>query len=555
MTDDLPNVTRRRVLQGSAATLTGAAALGSGSTVQRGEAVVPLVAAGAAVGLSYLVVSQDSHDIGSEGDLTMEEEQQDTHAEIKSRLVSMHAANDSVLTTIENRLQDARNVMWPSVKKEVVKALNNGVTQSTAESRALAPVNEQAKTIQVNLLNRATEVANELRSIWELEETAGVSVIRAELTDQSGTSKTIDQSQNTKFADSADYDYQLATGETYTYTALGTRSASTSNYHRGLFLPRTENDSTKVYAMPYDTGSETLVAEPSRWSNIFDQVDQLVQQMRTNVEDYVAMLYQNNEPGEIDASKYLDATTLASELSSDYESTGYHAYAAAEAAVLGIPGNFETSMRLKLHDAGITVSGSLWTEWSPASTATTTTTTTSGNTTTTGTPSEASSSAFETGTRYDPNNTAKPVYFSFEYSGPELIEGADVYVNESGNWEPKANVTNSSDLEGIGGETVQTGFREMNQPFTVVSATNTKTGEQVENVSLESKNRQTADVTLTEEQMNQLLEYRESLRENDSPGGGGAVLPGGSNEWLVAGGAVGGVTLLGGLAALLQRDN
>jgi hypothetical protein len=221
--------------------------------------------------------------------------------------------------------------------------------------------------------------------------------------------------------------------------------------------------------------------------------------MHSNADTFATNLYQNYSAGDLDPSEWLDPLTLASEFATDYESTGYHSYAAAEAALMGVPGDSDHNMRVTLSSAGITVTGSIWTDWEP----------------------EGEGNSWVVGKTYDPSNTSKDVFLSYEYTGDSYIEGADQFTRDSsGNYVADGNVT--ADNYDTYDDVVQVGFQSIEEPFTIEEATNTKTGEKVSEFALESKNAQTADVTLTQEQFNELLAYRTELRESEpSLGSGG----------------------------------
>jgi hypothetical protein len=261
--------------------------------------------------------------------------------------------------------------------------------------------------------------------------------------------------------------------------------------------------------------------------------------MTANVDQYVTNLYANNQAGDIDPSQYIDAQTLASDLSSDYDSTGHYAYAAAEAAVAGIPGNLDNAMSITLENDAITVNGSIWTDWTPyESTSTSTATPTD----------DPATSAFETGQLYDPSNTSKLVLLSYEYAGDAWMPGSDVWVPDgSGGYSKDKSITDETAWSEAPSDAIQVGYGELTQPFTIESATNTETGESVSVVKTESKNHQTSDTTLTKEELNQLLDLRDEMKNQEATGGGGGFtfdqfsigsIPGAGVLAIVAGGAL-----------------
>lgn len=537
--------------------------------IGRASAIAPVVIGGLIAGgaaLGYLTGEVADHYFGADGgELTGTEETTDLHAELRTRLMELYAANDSVLTTVHNRLEDSRNVVWPSAKKEAVKALNNGETESAAKTAAKEAVAAYYAQIQKNMLNRGVEWINSLKNIFDLHQSdstlASSPVIHSTIENAPHPNVTPGdwsvQSRTATLVDGANYTYKglkshdlNQNGTDYALYAWITPTDlwSTSGPSNGATVPGSTHE-----VDPVSTGVSETWADLSTWKNLWLGIQDAHSQMVSNVNTYCTTLYQNYTAGEIDPSKFLDPVTVASELSSDYESTGYHAYAAAEAAMLGVPGQIENALTIELMDSGITVNGSIWTDWNPgdSSGGSTTTTTTATNTTaTTTTTTSDSPTGFVTGTVYDPADTAKDVYLSYEYSGEKFIEGSDVFVQEGGTYVQDGNVTNSTSFSNVEGETLQVGFTKISQPFKIVEAINTETGASVSTVTLESKNHQTAEVSLTEEQLSLIEQLRTELRENEATGGGGGgggSLFGGDGQPLilvVAGLAV--AALLGG---------
>lgn len=527
-----PKVGRRDFMRiaGGAAVTAGAAASAPPkySPIGRASAIAPLVIGGAVVAgaaLGYLTGEVADHYLGPDGgELTGTEEDQDLYQSLKTRLVEMKAANDTVLTVISNRAEDSQNVAWPGAKKEVVKAFNNGETETAATTAGETYINDYYTTIQKNFLNRWIEVLNKIKSVDDLAASnSNVSgKFGAYLQEDSFGSSMISPTLTSVTAN-------LADGAQFTFKRYdATNGPNNRDFHYDPVNGRQSKSSGLTTLDPYrvnpwDTGSTTSTFDALRWGTVWNEIDSALQQMRSNISTYTTQLYQNYSPGDIDPSMFLDPMTLASELSTDYGSTGYHAYAAAEAAVLGVPGDFDHSLTIELMDSGITVQGSLWTDWAPVNDDGSTTTTTTTDTNTTATTTETSTtSGFVTGTVYDPADTNKDVFISFEYSGDQFIEGADVFVQDSsGSYVQDGNVTSSDDLAAVEGDTVQVYFGSLTEPFKVKKAVNVQTGESVSTVTLESKNHQTAEVSLTEEQLQLLTDIRKELRENEETGGGG----------------------------------
>jgi hypothetical protein len=519
-------VSRRNFLRASA----GAAGVTAASTAtdygpvgDSEAAIVSASIAGAAIAgaaLGYAINEGVEYVTGDDtGNLTGTEEAADLHTEIRARGRSMFAADDTVTTTLQNRLNDSRNVAWSKAKKEATKSFNNSNAKSAVKTDASDAVSSYYVVMQKNLVNHWVEQVNKLENMYGLIDSADNSLTPDEVGFVESPDEGTTDVAGFPGGDIRQYETKLVDGNNFTYrnwlhSSIGSGS---SHYvvdpfkaHTGDKLSNEPYNRTRdgqVYVNPVDTGSSVQVHDAwyfaSLWDGIIDAHDQMV----TNVQQYVEDLFSNYSPGDIDPSQYLDPTTLASELSTDYSSTGYHAYAAAEAAVMGVPGTIDTAMTISLQGAGITVNGSLWTDWEPSN--------------------DDGSTGFKAGTTYDPVNTQKDVFISYEYTGDKFIPSADQFLkNDSGEWMKESindtsefNTTSSNTADG---DLVQVGFQQLSEPFIIESAVNQDTGEQVTTVQPESKNNQTSDVNLTQEELQQLLDYREQIRTNEDTGGGGS---------------------------------
>jgi hypothetical protein len=209
------------------------------------------------------------------------------------------------------------------------------------------------------------------------------------------------------------------------------------------------------------------VAYPShRGYLVMLDIVQANDQMTTNINTWVGNTYPSYTAGDIDESDLVDPVTLSQEFATDYEDTGYYAYAAADLALQGTNGTFNESFVLTLHSGSAgrtsdeTLEGALFTDWAP----------------------ESTNGTFVTGNRYNASNSSSLVYFATN-DGLRIVEGE----------------------------------------FTIESMTNVRTGESTDSTELQEYNRQTADAGWSEEQRQQLLDIQEQLNEIQAQavGGGG----------------------------------
>jgi hypothetical protein len=193
--------------------------------------------------------------------------------------------------------------------------------------------------------------------------------------------------------------------------------------------------------------------------SVHDDIESANTQMRSNADLYVGNLYSTYSPGDINNSSVIDPTTLAQEFSTDYNSTGYYAYAGAEAALTtGANATFNESMVLVGSESGNVYNGSIYTSWSPAST----------------------NGEFVVDHEYHISNASSPVYFATN-DGLVLIQ----------------------------------------ENFTLTEMVNVKTGESVNSTQLQDYTQQTSDPSLTVEEFERLLELRNEVEEAEAAAGAG----------------------------------
>jgi hypothetical protein len=300
-----------------------------------------------------------------------------------------------------------------------------------------------------------------------------------------------------------------------------------------------------------------------RYGKLYTDIHDVRNQMRDNLTSWCSEAYSAIQEGEISVKDLGDPTMLADEWSTDYESTGHHAYAASSLAALGLQVDLKNQMVFELDD-GTTMEGTLYVSESPES-------------------------GFNVGTTYDPADISGPVYIAYDaQSGMRPLTEAEHYraaidggefriygepfeqsvyqietsagetVNvETGEFvedtdatdteytvdlssELENTITEASSVKLYAQDDVKGQVIRVEQPFTIVEATDIESGEKVESVTTESYNQQTSDVSLTEEQLEkwqELVDDIDNYTQDDGGGGGlnlGLDLGGGSLVWLVA---------------------
>lgn len=520
--------TRRNLLRATGAAA-GAGATGLGLTkfpryspVGRASAIAPIAVGGAVVAggvLGYLAGEAVDYFTGPDGGtLSATEEASFIHSEVYSEFAERANTRELVLTTMDNRLQDTQNISWVKAKREAIKALNAGETEATATTNAQTVSQEYYAQIQKNLINHWNQMVSPIPEYSTLvTNTTNLAIgdvfyngdvdgstnfkIDPSGNDITVTSKTLVDGTTVSNVNQIFFAVPADDGGQDNMT-FNIDSYPSSNIHSSGLLKVLPPD-TQPQLDLYPPGNSTMYSNnlytPKIWNEIVNQSNT----MDANIDQSVTDLYANVAAGDIDPTQYLDPVTLASEFSSDYDTTGRYAYAAAEAAVLGLKTDLKKAMTIELVDSQITVTGLIWTNWDPEGTG-----------------------SLVTKRQYDPSATNEEVYISFEYTGDAYIEGADVFVKGSDTYE-RTTVNNSTEYDSISSETIQVYFGTVSEPFIIQEATDVETGETVDTVTMESKNYQTADTAVTTEELEQLLDLQAEMLaselEDDSPApsGGG----------------------------------
>jgi len=199
-------------------------------------------------------------------------------------------------------------------------------------------------------------------------------------------------------------------------------------------------------------------SDPGDWVQMTKELREQEPQMSTNIEAWANQTYDSYEAGNVNVTDIVDPATLAKEFASDYNSTGHYAYAGADLALMGVKTEMNTSFTIEVPSENATLYGQLYTDWEPA----------------------ATGGDLETGHLYNISKADSMVFMA----------------------------TND-------------GLQAINSDFKITSMTNVKTGESTNSTTTESYNTQTSDISVTEEQLQQLLEIREDIQEREEAAASG----------------------------------
>jgi hypothetical protein len=449
------------------------------------------------------------------GDVTLGEQEASARA-----LTDLRKATT---TTIRNRVEDSKTVARAKAKATAVEAFNNGSTLAEAKAQVNDSIGSYYATMQLNLWESHNTTVRQLdynyaaynsTSVgdfamlydeppvldgWEPPYPGDNADNADSLTaDGSGKiradTKTTELVNGTTVSTAAIAYIQSGTIYQYGHPANETMGAAYDSRKRmNLFQVKADHSSDPTTTGDVTNAWYVMSYQEYKWIAANDAIETAHSDVKTNANTYVENLYATyDNSSDLDVTEVLDPLTLAQEYNTDYNSTGYYGWLASEIGLSGLEGDVNSSFEITytprenhtptslgldgnettyafIDGESANMSGTLFTEWSPAKT----------------------SGSFVSGETYNTSSTSKSVLF---------VEQVD---------------SNSSRIV------------ELNGTFTIDSLTDVKSGDAVNETTLDQENYQTFNASSTKAEMEDLKQYRENILESyetTSSGGGGTTV-------------------------------
>ena len=448
-------------MKGVGASTATAVGLSRSGAVQNASAVLPLVPLGAAAGgaaLGYLMSEAADKYLGDTRDYSGYTGADALKAAVAEGAMTMKSADERVMTSIKNNLANSQNVALAKGKTAIIEEMNNDASESAAVSAMQDALDSYYSTIQKNILthwNAQMEQVNHFRQ----QAIAHENLSEKDLVWYGGPA--LNQDHSGDFEMDA-VDVTLLNGDTMTIHKI---------YHTW-----TSGSSDHTPPSPYEKDAGLLVNNPSGDNfyaiksgdyAVYTDIAAERDTVNSQLSGFASDVYAAYDPGDIPTEDLIDPVTAATEMK---QNTGL-ASQAAEAAMLGIPTSASFSLWLELQDDDGTkyeVEAEMYTTASP-------------------TDSNGNETGWKVGTTYNPVNFDPPIYVAYEYIDTESGEKTSDFV-------------------------------EVEDPFTVIEATDSE-GNEVTEVTHEERINQTADVTKLEDELAQLREEQRRLQEEAQSGG------------------------------------
>lgn len=265
-----------------------------------------------------------------------------TRTDIFAGAETSAAQKDVKLTSVENRLTDARAMALTEAKLAAIEAMNNNASKANATDAAETAVEDYYSTIQANLISEAESLTHYSDYASDVE------------TNETGDSG-LDQTWVTTKGNGRPPE---TTWERQIWLLNGsTRNISQPELSNGVqytWFPNngTNHDTSDTIIFQSADNQTVEYLKNSRFVSKFQKIHLQNDQVRNNVGGMVDGIYSGYSAGELNASDVLSPTELYSRAATDYNSTGYSGFAAAQLAATGYSGNISMSHVVNLSSEG-----------------------------------------------------------------------------------------------------------------------------------------------------------------------------------------------------------
>jgi len=503
---------------GIAATGTAAAENGSGTDAD-GEPCDPLEETGCSFGsepdygVSYLV-GRVSDYFPSLGDDDYEDAQEDSiHLQAHMDGVSIKSSNDSVLTTIENLIENAKSVCYQIGRAEFIEQLNEGETIANAEASAISEMEDYISKNQENVAERWNVAVAQIENTYErAEEIDGVNpdsiyqiaLQNEDLVDETGDIEDFRDAQ-IEFVDGTEYDVRYVrkrngwNDAVDHYATIEDREYGSGSSNRDIVIE----------SVPDSDRGEIRFMRGNRFRSALDDLIDVFDESVNELQSFSEGIADDYQAGDIDTEDLTTPRDLWEMSSDDSDNPN----AAADLAGLGLEVDQASQVTIDLLDDELLIDGSVYLSESPIG------------------------EKLDVGTVYDPTE-------SVEYDDDDEDEPVD-YEGTEDDPVPLDGLTfiayNTDD-----GST----YDQIQQPFEVVDATD-EDGETIDEVGYEPSGGQQTTTTDVDELRDELESMNDELirveeERRQAVGGGGLF-----GDGIDVDGDVGIIAVVVGLAILL----
>jgi hypothetical protein len=394
--------------------------------------------------------------------------------------LAMSDATDSYLTTSENFDNATYGVMLMEAKISIIESLENNETNETARAEALAAVENVSQTRMSNIIHNYNGHAQHYYYLTKTNTSVRIEGSSASFINKSDTvTFNVSGSNESVFVWGDDNNG----GFSPTMNALDLPGVNNSEYSAAVSANGYQGHQLDRHYQVNDPSNSsvwTTALDAERYGTALTKVQNNEDTAKANVDQLVTDIYASYNAGELNATDLAQASplTMATQASTDLNSTGYYGFAAAQASALGISTDTNASHVVR-HD---------WTRFDAQTDSRVTTTV---NTTGTLFYTGEDSPALSTGSTVDPANHSGEFYMAV------------------------------SSMEGVN-QSATPNYVQMDGTFEILSATNTKTGEPINTTTMEPRPEySTTNVSNLQDQIDELQKLRDYYKSQQAASGGG----------------------------------
>jgi hypothetical protein len=303
-------------------------------------------------------------------------------------LQEVYARDNNTISLGQDLLQYSRNYAWALAKYEALKVIDYELTQNgsdfiTAKTIAKQKAHDAVYNYYINVTNNVIALANESGSLLNYSLNYYLSNVKVSSVEMFVTGSQTDGSVTITYS-KITYD---PNSDTYTVTYSGTSynqvyansiilSTTTINALGNSYtynvvkakVKNTNSNDPSPYAWVIVDRVNILsdrVYDRSIYTNLISQLDSEYNMINANIDAYIdglAQDYVNNW----NITELMDPYILAGLLNNDLNNTGYHGYAAAELALMGLnTTGINKTINITVYDGGnaTVMEGWLFTDW------------------------------------------------------------------------------------------------------------------------------------------------------------------------------------------------
>jgi hypothetical protein len=412
--------------------------------------------------------------------------------------LAMNDTTETFISQTRNTNEMLNDTAWLEAKMAIIRAYRNNSTEAEAIAKAKNASHEPIAATQENILRDysrrsdhiaylvnvgdvkrgdSTAMKNWTQNFWFVLADGRNESFRVPVYDTGTMVKyeiPIAQSNSLTDFNGESFNSSRVTYNTTNVDAWDAPSASagTNNWYAYSFTVGDSDSTDRTNALDLREYRDEML----RTLVIRNRID-------SNIEAYVNETYPKLESGEINVSDIVanSPTTMASQASSEWNSTGYHSYAATSIASLGIDGNLTASHTIETTQVRANYSNG-------SRSYDNRTVEIDGTLLYTG----DDGPTLQTGETYNPEN----------FSGEFLVTVSEMRENGS-----EVNYSNA--------------YFRVRENFTIKNATNTNTGEPVNQTTMEVRDYSSTNVSDLPQELEQAQQTREYYNNLALGGGGG----------------------------------